>query len=90
MSSGTHSPRRAYFRAAIQRPAQLSGHNIIVPQTKPERNRTSSSGYVAMQKGLVSEDTSPIAFVARKTARIPAKIPALRSQLAEGFEPPTL
>ena len=48
-------------------------------------------GHSAMQKGLVSEDTNPSAYVARKFVRNPAKNFAVpQSQLAEGVEPPTL
>ena len=50
-----------------------------------------------MQKGLVSKDTSPSAFVARNPSAPLLKIPdpsnplaAKQSQLAEGIEPPTL
>ena len=43
-----------------------------------------------MQKGLVSEDTSPSAFVARNPSATLPKIPSLKTQLAEGVEPPTL
>jgi hypothetical protein len=44
-----------------------------------------------MQKGLVSRDTSPVRFCREETVRIPCpKIPVAQTQLAEGFEPPTL
>ena len=44
-----------------------------------------------MQRGLVSEDTRPNAFVARNpSATLQKKAPIPQSQLAEGFEPPTL
>ena len=50
-----------------------------------------------MQKGLVSEDTSPSAFVARNPSATLPKIPVpqnpayrRQAQLAEGVEPPTL
>jgi hypothetical protein len=43
-----------------------------------------------MQKGLVSKDTNPSSFVARNPSAKIKKIPAPQTQLAEGFEPPTL
>jgi hypothetical protein len=43
-----------------------------------------------MQKGLVSEDTSPSAFVARNSSATLPINPFPQTQLAEGFEPPTL
>jgi hypothetical protein len=42
-----------------------------------------------MQKGLVSEDTSPYAFCREESAK-PQKNRSLNFQLAEGIEPPTL
>jgi hypothetical protein len=43
-----------------------------------------------MQIGLVSEDTSPSVSVARNPSAYFSKYRSLRTQLAEGFEPPTL
>jgi len=43
----------------------LVGTQNLIPRSKSELNRTSVRGYAAMQKRLVSKDTSPSAFFAR-------------------------
>jgi hypothetical protein len=48
------------------------------------------TGNIAMQKGLVSGDTSPSSFIARNSSASRKNIPARKIQLAEGIEPPTL
>ncbi len=55
-----------------------------------ERNGRIPTGEIAMQKRLVSKDTSPNSFIARNPSVSPQNYPAHQIQLAEGIEPPTL
>ena len=49
------------------------------------------TGYSPMQKGPVSKDTSPVRFSCEESAVSPTEKSRFpQTQLAEGFEPPTL
>ena len=61
-----------------------------VPRMPRERRVRIPTGEIAMQKRLVSEDTSPNSFIARFSSVSPQNYPAHQIQLAEGIEPPTL
>src|SRR5205823_5348982 len=61
-------------------PTRTTGSNLLFNNFQTVRTKT--------QIGLVSRDTSPLAFAARfRSASLPRKLPV---ELAEGIEPPTL
>src|SRR6204780_5166965 len=82
----SHSPTRPAESFGTQAPAsrQSFGTQLRCPalptRTLPDR----CTGHSAMQKGLVSEDTNPRAFVARNSVRNLAKNFAVPSKSAGG------
>src|ERR1700757_5129413 len=88
----SHSPTRPAnsFGTLDHVPPKIFGTQLHRPAQTTRTRPDISTGNIAMQKGLVSEDTSPSAFVARNPSATLPKALSLKTQLAEGVEPPTL
>ena len=88
----SHSPTRPAnsFGTLDHVPQKIFGTQLHRPAQTTRTRLDISTGNIAMQKGLVSEDTSPSAFVARNPSATLPKSQSLKTQLAEGVEPPTL
>src|ERR1700745_240870 len=71
-------------------PQKSSGHNCIVPRKQPEHDRTSVRGTSQCRKGSCRK-TPALALLSRGIRPQPCqKSLPLKTQLAEGVEPPTL
>jgi hypothetical protein len=88
----THPPvLRDRPEATNSRSGERSGHKDHPPQTQPELNRTTVRGTLQCRKGSCPK-TPALALLSRGIRPYPLPQRALdpQTQLAEGFEPPTL
>jgi hypothetical protein len=88
----SHSPTRPAnsFGTRVHVPEKSSGHNSVVPRKQPEHDRTAVRGTSQCRKGSCRK-TPALALLSRGIRPQPCqKSLSLKTQLAEGVEPPTL